>query len=189
MISERFLGSDSPQKAAAISSGQPHLGAVYFLVSSQTSGQAPVDETLVAVRRVPASAQRGHMVIYAARWDWYVYFSIYAESLYLLNCECQFSSSSILREPTAGVIFHAAGDASSLIHDGFKSASVSRGRITERPHVFLSWRLTHTMIPPPLIQQQSHTALGFSRKFKVVPAATFCQLKTSYLKAVFSLFI
>lgn len=44
-----------------------------------------------------------------------------------------------------------------LIHDGCKSASVSRGRITERPHVFASWRLTSAMIPSPFIQPQSHT--------------------------------
>lgn len=38
-----------------------------------------------------------------------------------VNCERQASSSSsILREPAAGVVFHAAADTSSLIHDGFK---------------------------------------------------------------------
>lgn len=45
------------------------------------------------------------------------------------------------------VIFHVAGDTSSLIHGCFNSASVSRGRITEWMHVLVSWRLASTMQP------------------------------------------
>lgn len=102
----------------------------------------------IAACRVHAFAQRDHMVIRAEPWDRYVCSKEFAESLYLVHCECQFSGSSIFHEPTAGVIFHAARDTSSLIHDCFISASISRGQIAECPHAFILWRWTDTVQPP-----------------------------------------
>lgn len=74
---------------------------------------AAVDDCHAAAR--PASGPVGYLPALTevtGRWDWYVCCAFMLNRCYLLNCECPFSSGSLLWEPTAGLIFHASGDTS-----------------------------------------------------------------------------
>lgn len=110
----------------------------------------------LGARRWPARSHRGHVVIHADRWDWDCC-AFMLNRCYLVNCECPAAAARSSGSRQLDSFFMRLETRAALIHDGCKSASVSRGRITERPHVFVSWRLTSAMIPSPFIQPQSRT--------------------------------